>query len=145
MVVYQYLVISDYYTGITLTEPPMSRPDMGETPTSATTNLEWNNQTITITFQGYECTPSYGEETIEARENGEYHYHTNSDSLVYTLYVPADYDGLVISVPREGYTEAFYNAALVDATNPPVLGPDKKGITYTPDQLIFFRVNENIR
>ena len=63
---YQYLVISDYYTGTTLTEPPMSRPDIGETPTSATTNLEWNNQTITITFQGYECTPSYGEETIEA-------------------------------------------------------------------------------
>ena len=137
---------SDYYTGTQINQG--WDYNTGNWATDYVyTDITNNNQTVRI---GVLVTEEYNYPEysfVEQNDAGWVYDSTTERKTTINFYIPADYDGLVLSIPKEGYTEAWFNAdSTADGTQTyNILGPDECGWTYTPDQLYFFKINDYIR
>ncbi|MBQ7706210.1 MAG: hypothetical protein IJT72_00340 [Lachnospiraceae bacterium] len=140
------LSYSDYYTGTQLKQG-WDYNAKNWANDYVYTDITYNNQTIQI---GVLVTDEYIHPEysfVEQNDVGYVYDATTERHITLKFYIPADYDGLVLSIPKEGYTEAWYNATSYDDGTQTynILGPDEAGWTYTPDQLYFIKVNDYIR
>lgn len=137
---------SDYYTGTQIKQG--WDYNTGKWATDYVyTDITYNNQTFRI---GVLVSDEYNFPEfsfVEENTVGRVYETTTERKITINFYVPADYDGLVLSITKEGYTDAWFNAdSTADGTQTySILGPDECGWTYTADQLYFFKVNDYIR
>ncbi|MBQ7706213.1 MAG: hypothetical protein IJT72_00355 [Lachnospiraceae bacterium] len=135
---------SDYYTGTKIEPGYVWDEECEEYDLSDDynyTDINWNGQTIHI---GVKVTKKYDYSEYTEIGDGSDKYSAH-DLTIYDIsfIIPADYDGLVLSIPKSGYTEEMeYSSESGDNTC--VLGPDDYNLTYTPDQLYFIKVNDYI-
>ncbi len=144
--------VSDYYSGMVLDYPEWDRETANYVQERKKTDVTWNGQTYTL-YMSVSKTFTYGGDgdnsfdQVDVLQDGSIVYELyEEEHYAYEFYVPADYDGLVLSLPRAGYTKERFEAKEINSDSPKYcLGPDSCGWTFQQEDLHLIRVSDNLR
>ncbi len=146
-----YFFPCDYYTGVNFNVPEWDHDTYNYKDEYAYTTIDWGDEPfdaglkVSVEYLYGDDGDSYYD-LVGERDGGDLYQIVEKSTLTYSIYVPADYDGLLMGNYYDGITE---NYNIRDITNVAdsyyIFGPNQFGDTFKPEDLFFVRVDDYVK